>query len=83
MRASASRSSSGEFGHSEAHCFDALVRELEAAGLMQVSGSMSGESLRISLTDRGRLVSNDIFERFLEPSWDGQMAEQPDLVLVD
>jgi oxygen-independent coproporphyrinogen-3 oxidase len=48
-----------EFG-SLAGKYDAAISELAADGLLQ----RSGDNLR--LTPRGRLLSNEVFERFIE-----------------
>ncbi len=50
----------GEFGSEAARA--ALISELHADGLIAIEGD------QVSLTDRGRLISNDVFERFLEPA---------------
>ena len=47
-----------EFG-AEANKYDASIAELEAEGLLQQSGE------RLQLTPRGRLLSNEVFEKFL------------------
>jgi len=43
----------------EANKYDASIAELEAEGLLQQSGE------RLQLTARGRLLSNEVFEKFL------------------
>jgi len=48
-----------EFG-AEANKYDAAIAELEAEGLLQRSGE------RLQLTPRGRLLSNEVFQRFIE-----------------
>ncbi|MBZ5505713.1 MAG: radical SAM family heme chaperone HemW [Acidobacteriia bacterium] len=47
-----------EFG-SEIHKYDTTIAELEADGLLRQNGN------NIRLTARGRLLSNDVFERFI------------------
>jgi oxygen-independent coproporphyrinogen-3 oxidase len=53
------RALAAEFGPDAARA--ALVDELHADGLIMIEGD------QVSLTERGRLISNDVFERFLEP----------------
>ena len=53
------RAIADEFGPEAARA--ALVDELHADGLIMIEGD------QVSLTERGRLISNDVFERFLEP----------------
>ncbi len=60
-----------EFGEVEAHRYDDEISELQTLGLME---RFEG---RVRLTERGRLMSNEVFERFV-----GEAAEA-DLVLVD
>lgn len=50
---------SGEFGVSAVTAFSAVLTELIDAGLIQKDGRI------ICLTQRGRLLSNEVFERFL------------------
>jgi len=61
-----------EFGAVEAHLHDDAIGELLALGLVERREG------RVRLTDRGRLMSNDVFERFL---CDG--VAEAELVLVD
>jgi oxygen-independent coproporphyrinogen-3 oxidase len=48
-----------EFGEWEVRSYDALVADLSSMGLIESS------DVRIMLTQRGRLMSNEVFERFL------------------
>ena len=63
----------GEFGEPEAHRYDDVIAELQALELVERRES------RVRLTQRGRLMSNEVFERFLGD----QAVAQADLVLVD
>ncbi len=60
-----------KFGQAEAHCYDDDIAELQGLGLVERLEA------RVRLTSRGRLMSNEVFERFV-----GEPAEA-DLVLVD
>ena len=60
-----------EFGEVEAHRYDDEISELQILDLME---RLEG---RLRLTERGRLMSNEVFERFI-----GE-ATEADLVLVD
>jgi oxygen-independent coproporphyrinogen-3 oxidase len=60
-----------EFGEVDAHRYDDEISELQTMGLME---RFQG---RVRVTERGRLMSNEVFERFV-----GETAEA-DLVLVD
>ena len=60
-----------EFGMVEAHRYDDDMSELQMFGLLQLEGD------RVRLTERGRLMSNEVFERFV-----GEAVES-ELVLVD
>ncbi len=62
-----------EFGYSDAHRYDDLIEEFRRFGFVEVDGA------RVRLTERGRLMSNEVFERFL-----GEKAvEEQALVVVD
>jgi len=50
------------FGHEEVDAAHSTIEELVAYGLMQREGGC------IRLTNRGRLLSNEVFQRFLHPS---------------
>jgi oxygen-independent coproporphyrinogen-3 oxidase len=63
----------GEFDEAEAHRYDDVIVELQAFELVERRES------RVRLTERGRLMSNEVFERFLGD----QAVAQADLVLVD
>ncbi len=63
----------GEFGETEAHRYEDLIAELQGLELVERRES------RVRLTQRGRLMSNEVFERFLGD----QAVAQADLVLVD
>jgi oxygen-independent coproporphyrinogen-3 oxidase len=60
-----------EFGVVEAHQHDDEILELVALGLVDCGGN------RVRLTSRGRLMSNEVFERFVGD------AVEDELVLVD
>ena len=62
-----------EFGAHRAHRYDAEVGELEALGLLERRAE------RVALTSRGRLMSNEVFGRFLSDA----AASDAELVLVD
>jgi oxygen-independent coproporphyrinogen-3 oxidase len=49
----------GEFGPVDVRNFDGVIEEMREAGLLEVSGKT------IRLTGKGRLLSNEVFERFL------------------
>ncbi len=62
-----------EFGYSDARRYDELIEELTGSGFIELRGA------RVRLTERGRLLSNEVFSRFL-----GEKAvEEEALVLVD
>jgi oxygen-independent coproporphyrinogen III oxidase len=60
-----------EFGEAEAYCHEEEISDLAQLGLLEQHGDW------VRLTDRGRLMSNDVFGRFV-----GEAAKS-DLVLVD
>jgi oxygen-independent coproporphyrinogen III oxidase len=62
-----------EFGEAAAHRNDDVISELETLGFVEQSPG------RVRLTDRGRLVSNEVFERLLSD----EVAAEANLVLVD
>jgi oxygen-independent coproporphyrinogen III oxidase len=59
-----------EFGAVNAHCYDEEISDLLAMGLLERRGD------RVQLTSRGRLMSNEVFERFV-----GEAEEE--LILVN
>jgi oxygen-independent coproporphyrinogen-3 oxidase len=61
-----------EFGHSAAYSYEELLKELTAEGLVEVDRD------RVRLTGRGRLLSNEVFARFLR---DEAVAE-PSLISI-
>jgi oxygen-independent coproporphyrinogen III oxidase len=63
----------GEFGEIDAHRYDNQLIELENLGLVQWWDA------RVRLTERGRLMSSDVFERFL----DGEAVDETASVMVD
>lgn len=48
-----------EFGTAAIAGYECVLHELQQAGLLEASGE------RVRLTDKGRLLSNEVFERFL------------------
>jgi oxygen-independent coproporphyrinogen-3 oxidase len=62
-----------EFGYAEVRGREALLGELAEADLVTMQDTV------VRLTDRGRLMSNEVFERFLSDEPD----REPALVLVD
>jgi oxygen-independent coproporphyrinogen III oxidase len=62
-----------EFGNSDAHRYDELIEELRGLGFVEV------DAARVRLTERGRLLSNEVFSRFLGE----KTVEAEALVLVD
>jgi oxygen-independent coproporphyrinogen-3 oxidase len=62
-----------EFGVDEVQSYRGLLKTLAGDGLIHQSGE------RINLTERGRLLSNDVFAQFLGE----RRAELPELVLID
>ncbi len=60
-----------EFGLVEAHRYDDEISELRTLGFLQCEGD------RVRLTERGRLVSNEVFQRFVDET------AEAELVLVD
>ena len=62
-----------EFGELEMRGYDEVVPDLTGLGLLETSGG------RVRLTSRGRLMSNEVFGRFLRD----QDVEEPELVAVD
>jgi oxygen-independent coproporphyrinogen-3 oxidase len=53
---------SGRFGADAEDIFDATIRELESSGLLERQGDT------VRLTPAGRLLSNEVFERFINIS---------------
>jgi oxygen-independent coproporphyrinogen-3 oxidase len=51
----------GEFGDGMLNQTAAAIREIQDAGLIDVTSD------RMALTDRGRMVSNEVFSRLLLP----------------
>jgi oxygen-independent coproporphyrinogen-3 oxidase len=62
-----------EFGEANLDGYAGLIEELSGEGLVEL---VCG---RVSLTDRGRLLSNEVFERFLGE----HAAAPPELVTID
>jgi oxygen-independent coproporphyrinogen-3 oxidase len=62
-----------EFGEADARAYEDLIDKLQNDGLLQRIGD------RVALTERGRMLSNDVFEHFLCEDGVEEMA----LVLVD
>ena len=62
-----------EFGCADAHAYDDLLRELRETGLVEWAGD------RVRLTGRGRLLSNEVFQRFIHEA----SVSKGDLVFID
>jgi len=62
-----------EFGESGPRSYQPAIGDLTASGLLEMNTG------RLRLTAHGRLISNDIFERFLRPP----AVEEQALVMVD
>jgi len=62
-----------EFGANEVQSYSVLLETLSCDGLINLSGE------QVALTERGRLLSNDVFEQFIRK----QEVDMSELVLVD
>jgi oxygen-independent coproporphyrinogen-3 oxidase len=62
-----------EFGLPDAGFYDSVIQELVECGLLERERGI------VRLTDRGRLVSNEVFGRFLGDA----VADQPELLFVN
>ena len=62
-----------EYGMVDTHAYDELIEELDGVGLVQWGDGW------VRLTERGRLMSNEVFGRFLRE----ETAEEAALVFVD
>lgn len=62
-----------EFGEVELRLYETIVEDLVASGMLEMRAG------RVRLTGRGRLMSNDVFGRFLRD----EASQESELVMVD